>query len=200
MKLKKVGYCVVIVPLISIALIIIFRYKFFPTNDEIIAYLRDSKGYISNVEYTIINDKGEYKEEAIISYNNEHNTKISFQNDITKIYNDDGSIRVEDRGYEYSTSSKNDTIYSLAIINNILQENDDNNYFDLSIKDIYEETDEWGDKKYIVMNFDINEGNKHISTMDFYIEKKERIPVMIKIYDDNNAEKAKIVYKCFKYI
>lgn len=195
-KIKKKIVVLSVMPFISIILLLIFRYKFFPNNEEIIDSIKNSRGYVSDIEYRITNEKYSYTEEATINYTKGINTKIQFKNNLEKIYNEDGTITINYDGYEYSTKSNNDVIYSLAVVNRIINSDDEI----ANIESITEEKDEWGEREYLVLKYCITSDNRNISKVILYINKKDKAPIIAKLYDRDDKERASIVYKSFKYM
>ena len=57
---------------------------------------------------------------------------------------------------------------------------------------------EWSDNEYIKVNIDYPDGNKHIDKGEFYVDKKTKSPVLLKIFDDEGKERILISYKEFK--
>ena len=198
-KIKRKIVILSVIPLVAIVLIVIFRYEFFPSNEEILNSIKNSKGYVTDVEYTITNTKYKYTEEATINYTKGINTKIQFNNNIEKTYNEDGTMTINHNGYEYSTNSNNDIIYSLAIVNKIINSDDDPKAI-ANRESLTEEKDEWGEKEYLVLKYFMDSNNRNINSMILYIDKKDKVPVIAKLYDNENKERASIVYKSFKYI
>lgn len=197
-KVRKVIIILISIPVVSIVLILILRYKLFPSNEEIIRSIKNTNGYVTDVEYTIINAKNNYTEEATINYTKGINTRIQFKNNIEKNYNDDGTITINYNNYQYNTNYNNDIVYSLAIINKVMNSSDEDSVADL--KSITEERDEWGEKEYLVLKYCVNNTNRNVNNICLYINKKDKIPVVMKVYDYENRERAIIVYKSFKYI
>ena len=40
--------------------------------------------------------------------------------------------------------------------------------------------------------------NKHLNKAEFYVDKDKKVPVLLRILDDNNKERVVITYKDFK--
>ena len=49
-----------------------------------------------------------------------------------------------------------------------------------------------------IMYINITEKNKHLDKAEFYVDKKEKCPVLLKILDDTGKERILISYKDFK--
>ena len=95
-----------------------------------------------------------------------------------------------ENGKDYVVDKNIDEIYPLAFINNIL---------DKSVSGELETVDtEWSDNEYIKVNIDYPDGNKHIDKGEFYVDKKTKSPVLLKIFDDEGKERILISYKEFK--
>lgn len=189
-KITKKWWLLMAVPFISIMLVIIFRHEYDPTNEEILESVKNSKAYSSQVDYTIKNSRGEYKEETNIYYGKELGMRIEFGQERVKIYKD-GYISMNDNGDEYKVDGDLDKVYTLSFVSNLLTN---------EIKDIKEESEEWGDTKYLKVEISLPFKNNHMSSAKLYINKKDKCPIITKIYDINNDEKMTIVYKDFKYL
>lgn len=179
-----------LIPFLSIILIITFRHNYMPTNDEIIQYLKDCKAYSSDATYTIINTKGEYKENTKIHYGKDLGMRIEFGQDRVKIYKD-GFISMKQGDEEYELKEGFDTLYPLVFPSNLL------NY---EIKSIDEGEEEWGDIKYLSINIKIPSKNMHMVEAKIYVDKINKTPILTKIYDDSNKERVVIVYDNFNYL
>lgn len=187
---KWILLMVLLIPFLSIILIITFRHNYMPTNEEIIQYVRDCKAYTSKAEYTVINSKDEYKQETKLYYGKDIGMRIEFGQDRVKIYKD-GFISMKDGDEEYELNGGFDSLYPLAFPNNLL-----NN----EIKSIEEGAEEWGNRKYLIINVDIPSKNKHIVEAKLYIDKDDKSPILTKIYDSDNKETVTIVYDEFEYL
>lgn len=187
---KKWLLLILLIPFLSIILIITFRHSYMPTNDEILKYVRDCKAYTSDATYTIMNSKGEYKEETKIYYGKDKGMRIEFGQDRVKIYKD-GFISMKEGDEEYELKAGVDTLYPLAFPNNLL------NY---EIKSIEEGEEEWGDTKYLTITVQIPSKNMHIVEAKLYINKNDKSPILTKIYDGDNKERVIIMYKGFEFL
>lgn len=190
---KKIGLiAVVLVPFISFLAVIMFRYFYIPNNEEILEKMKNLNGYKANVSYTIINTQGKYEEETTQYYSKQYGTRVEFGQERVKIYKD-GSINIkENKGNdEYEMAADFDSFYTLAFLNNILKDN---------YTSIKEGQEEWGDIKYLEIDFNIDSKNNHIATGKVYIDKSKFAPIVLKIYDNKAEEKAIIKYKDFEIL
>ncbi|MDS0526213.1 hypothetical protein NNC19_11025 [Clostridium sp. SHJSY1] len=178
------------VPFISIILVVIFRHEYYPTNEEILEFIKNTKAYSSQVDYTIKNSRGEYNEETNIYYGKELGMRIEFGQERVKIYKD-GYISMNDNGEEYKIDEDLDKVYTLSFVSNLLSN---------EIKEVKEGSEEWGDTKYLEIEISLPFKNNHMSLAKLYINKKDKCPIVTKIYDINHNEKMTIVYKNFKYL
>lgn len=191
--IKKIGLVVVIlIPFISFLAVIMFRHFYIPNNQEILENMKQFNGYKANVSYTIINTQGKYEEETTQYYSREYGTRVEFGEERVKIYKD-GSINMKENNGsdQYEMAADFDSFYTLAFLNNILKDN----Y--ISIK---EGQEEWGDIKYLEIDFNIDSKNNHISKGKVYIDKAKFAPIVLKIYDNKGEEKAIIRYKDFQIL
>lgn len=186
-KSKKVLF-ILLVPFISIFLIIQFRHVYMPTNEEIVESLINTKDYCTRAEYIIKNSRGEHKEEIKMYYSKENGMKLEFGENRIKIYQN-GIINIQENEYKYEVNDDFDTLYPMGFVQNILS---------YEIEDIKENSEEWGEIKYIEINVNIPSKNKHISKAKVYINKEDKTPIVTKIYDDENNERVIIKYKEFE--
>lgn len=190
LNVSKMWLLFLAIPFVVMILVIIFRHGYYPTNEEIIDYVKNAEAYSSKVEYKIKNSKGEYTEDTKIYYCKEQGMRIEFGQDRVKIYKD-GFINMNDNGDEYELEGNFDEVYPLAFLNNLLL-ND--------VQNVTEASEEWGDIKYLELNVSLPFKNKHLTWAKLYINKLNNTPILAKIYDDNNDEKLTIVYKDFEYL
>lgn len=185
---KWILLLILLIPFISIILIVTFRHTYAPTNEEILEKIKDIDAYTVKAEYTIKNSKGEYKEETKMYYCKDVGMRIDFGQDRVKIYKD-GFISMKDNGDEYELKDNFDSVYPLSFYNLLLSN---------EIKEIKEETEDWGDKKYLEVSIDLPGSNEHISTAKLYILKDDRAPIVLKIFDKKDIERVSIAYSDFE--
>lgn len=199
MKLKKI-LCnkilivgiLVSVPILIILLITLCRYIIIPTNENIVNELKNTKCYSSKVEYTFINSRSQIKESTMQYYSIGKGSRIEFDDGYNrvKVYTG-GEIKIQgDKNEEYVLDKDIDVIYPLAFIENILS-----NPINGDIKEVKAD---WGNGVYLEINITFNSKNKHLNKAEFYIDKNKRIPILLKILDDNDKERILITYKDFK--
>lgn len=180
----------ILLPFISIILIIQFRHAVTPTNEDIIKKIKDENCYKTNAEYIIKNNRGEYSDNTKIFYKRKLGHRVEFESDIIKIYKNE-KINVFENNTSYEINNKMDILYPLGFIDNILNK---------KILDVKEGSEEWGDTKYLKITIDLESSNKHLSEAKVYINKKDKKPIVTKVYNDNGDETVVIVYKNFKYL
>ena len=180
----------ILLPFISIILIIQFRHAVTPTNEDIIKKIKDENCYKTNAEYIIKNNRGEYSDNTQIFYKRKLGHRVEFESDIIKIYKNE-KINVFENNTSYEINNKMDILYPLGFIDNILNK---------KILDVKEGSEEWGDTKYLKITIDLESSNKHLSEAKVYINKKDKKPIVTKVYNDNGDETVVIVYKNFKYL
>ncbi len=190
---KKITIGILIsVPIFIILFIILCRNIITPSNQDIINELKNTKCYSSTVEYVFKNSKTEFKESTMQYYSFEKGSRIEFKDGLegVKVYKGE-EIKVEGKEDEEYILDKNiDIIYPLAFIENILS-NPQNG-------EIKEVKDEWGEGIYLQVDIKYNSKNKHLSKAEFYVDKNTKLPVLLKILDENNKERVIITYKDFK--
>lgn len=186
-KKLKIG-SIIALPLLILGVIVFFRHGISPTNEEIIESVKNMKQYESIVEFTITNTRGSYVEKAKLHYSKNHDPVMEFGDNLVKTYKNDSIIMKYKDGKEYNLEKDTDSFYVLAIIKNL---------FDNPVTKIENETLEWGDLEYIKVNIDIISNNQHLDKAVLYINKNEKIPMLIKIFDVNGKERVKIEYREF---
>ncbi len=193
-KFKGLLWVWILIPICIVAFIIISRKAVIPSNEDIVKYLQTTKEYSSDVEYTFINSKGEYKENTIQYYNKDDGMRVEFKDEDgrVKIYTGSDILMIKKEGQDYTIDKNIDEIYPLAFIENILCRED---YICSHLEVI---KPEWSDNEYIKMTIDYPKGNRHIDKGEFYIDKKNKCPVLLRIFDDNDKERIIISYKNFK--
>lgn len=189
---KYVLFFLSFIPVIIILLVIMLRNIVSPSNQEIIDKVRNIQCYTSDVEYIFKNDRSEFREETIQYYSRDLGSRIEFKGgyEPVKVYKG-GEIKVEgSNDEEFILERDIDELYPLAFIENIL----DNPI----TEDIKEVKEEWGDGQYIEVCVGYNNKNKHLNKAKFYIDKNKRVPALLKIIDDADKERVRIIFKNFK--
>ena len=199
MNLKKIFFNKIIITsiLVSIPIFIIFlvvmcRHVVIPSNVDIINELRNTKYYSSKVEYVFKNSKSQFEESTMQYYSFDKGLRIEFKDGYegVKVYKGE-EIKVEgNQDEEYILDKDIDIIYPLAFIENILSNPQSG--------EIKEVKAEWGQGTYLQVDMKYNSKNKHLNKAEFYVDKDKRVPVLLKILDDNNKERVIITYKDFK--
>ena len=189
---KPIIICILIlIPILAIGLVIICRNLIIPSNEDIVNELRNTKCYSSKVHYTFKNSKSLFEENTIQYYSNNKGSRIEFLDGYkrVKVYKG-GEIKVEGNDHEdYILEKDIDRIYPLAFIQNILS--------NPQVGEIKEVKEEWGQGIYLKVDVDYNI-NKHLNKAEFYIDKNKRVPIVLKIFDDNDNERIVITYTDFK--
>lgn len=189
---KKIMYCcLLLIPFISILLVVMFRHTCVPTTEEILEDLKNSNNYNSILEYTITNPRGEYKQKANLNCCESEGIRIDFGSELTKIYKDDKIImKYHKKGEEYEVGRELDMVYPMAAMGEI---------FKNEIESVEEGQEEWGDLKYIKVDFKLAGNNKHLAKATLYIDKNNKTPILMKIYDDKGEERVRIDYREFSF-
>lgn len=194
MKKKIIIALVLAIPFISILFIILFRGVLMPSNEEIIESLKKINSYEAKVQYIIKNDKGEETEETRQWYSANKGVRVEFGEEVTKVYKDD-KIYVKDsiKGNEYELNKDMDIVHPLAFINNIFS-------YPIKSESISEGQEEWGDTIYIKADLELFLNNAYFDKATIFIDKKERVPIGIVVYDKDNNYVLKIIYEQFKEV
>lgn len=192
MKKKLLLGLLVSIPIILIVLVIIFRVTAEPTNEEIIESLKGIKAYKTEVEFIVKNSRDEERQDTIQYYKKDIGGRIDFGTDRTKIYKD-GSILVKDNiaNKEYTMEESMDELYSLSFVDKLLSYPIDN-------EGINEGQEEWGDTEYIVFTSELFIKNDSLNKIKIFIDKQEKAPIGAIIYDKDNKDRVRIVYRNFE--
>ena len=182
----------VFIPIFVILLIILCRDAITPSNQDIINELKNTKCYSSKVEYVFKNSKSQFEESTMQYYSFNKGSRIEFKDgyERVKVYKGE-EIKVEGNAdEEYILDKDIDIIHPLAFIENVLSNPQDG--------EIKEVKAEWGEGIYLQVDINYNSENKHLNKAEFYIDKDKKVPVLLRILDDNNKERVVISYKDFK--
>lgn len=192
MKKKLLLGLLVSIPIILIVLVIIFRVTAEPTNEEIIESLKGIKAYKTEVEFIVKNSRDEERQDTIQYYKKDIGGRIDFGTDRTKIYKD-GSILVKDNiaNKEYTMEESMDELYSLSFVDKLLSYPIDN-------EGINEGQEDWGDTEYIVFTSELFIKNDSLNKIKIFIDKQEKAPIGAIIYDKDNKDRVRIVYRNFE--
>lgn len=192
MKKKLLLGLLVSIPIILIILVILFRVTAEPTNEEIIESLKGIKAYKTEVEFIVKNSRDEERQDTIQYYKKDIGGRIDFGTDRTKIYKND-SILVKDNiaNKEYEMEEGMDELYSLSFLNNLLSYPIDN-------EGINEGQEDWGDTEYIVFTSELFLKNDNLNKIKIFIDKQEKTPIGAIIYDKDNKDRVRIVYRNFE--
>ena len=194
MKKKIIIAVLLCIPFISILLVVVFRGVMLPTNEEIIKSLKEINCYETTVEYIVKNSRGEEREETVQYYSKDKGVRVEFADEIIKTYKSDG-IHVVDNisSSEYVIDNSMDILHQLAFMNKIL------NY--PVIKDsLKENQEEWGDTVYIQLDFELFLDNIHLDKARMFIDKEDKTPIGIIVYDKEGNDTVRIIYKEFKKV
>ncbi|MDU5109049.1 MAG: germination lipoprotein GerS-related protein [Clostridium sp.] len=192
MKRKLLLGFLVSIPVILISIVIILRLTAQPTNEELIERLKGIKAYTTDVEFVIMNSRDEERQETKQYYIKDTGGRIDFGEERTKIYKDD-KILVKDNisNKEFFIEEEMDDLYSLSFLNNLLS-------YPIDSEGIKEGQEEWGDTEYIEFTSELFLNNYNLNKAKVFIDKNERVPIGVIIYDRNNKDRVRIVYKDFE--
>lgn len=192
MKKKLLLIFLVSIPIILITLVVLFRMTAEPTNEEIIKSLKDIKAYKTEVEFLIKNSRDEERQNSIQYYKKYVGGKIDFGEDRTKIYKDN-MVLVKDNvaNKEYIIENNMNDLYSISFLNKLL-------YYPINNEGLQEGQEEWGDTEYIVFTSELFLKNDNLDKVKVFIDKQNKIPIGAIIYDKNNKDRVRIVYRNFE--
>lgn len=192
MKRKLLLGFLVSIPVILISIVIILRLTAQPTNEELIERLKGIKAYTTNVEFVIINSRDEERQETKQYYIKDTGGRIDFGEERTKIYKGD-RILVKDNisNKEFYMKEEMDDLYSLSFLNNLLS-------YPIDSEGIKEGQEEWGDTEYIEFTSELFLNNYNLNKAKVFIDKNEGVPIGVIIFDRNNNDRVRIVYRNFE--
>lgn len=194
MKKKIIIAVLLCIPFISILLVVLFRGIILPTNEEIVKSLKEINCYEASIEYIVKNSRGEEREETTQYYSKDKGVRVEFGEDIIKTYKADG-IHVVDNisNSEYTVDNSMDILHQLAFMNKILS-------FPVKTDSLKVDQEEWGDTVYIQLDVELFLDNYHLDKARVFIDKKNKTPIGIIVYDKEGNDTVRIVYKEFKKV
>lgn len=194
MKKKIIIAVLLCIPFISILLVIVFRGIILPTNEEIIKSLKEINCYETKVEYIVKNSRGEEREETVQYYSKDKGVRVEFGEDIVKTYKDD-SIHVINNisNGDYFIDKSLDILHPLAFMNKLLS-------FPVKTDSLKQGQEEWGDTVYIQLDLELFLDNEHLNIARLFVDKKEKTPIGIIVYDKDGEDTLRIVFKDFKKV
>lgn len=194
MKKKLLTGIMIAIPVILIAIVIMFRAFVSPSNEEIIQSLKDTQCYKSKVEFTFINDRGEEKEDTELYFDKNRGCKIVFPDNTEKIFKDGKIIsKNKSTNKEYTLDENLHDLHSIAILNELLS-------YPINQDSIKEGQEEWGEKIYLYFTIELFDNNKHVNTGKVYIDKENKVPIGVVIFNKEGKATVKIVYNQFEVL
>ena len=192
MKKKILTILLVLLPLISIILVVVYRLTAEPSNIEVIDSLKNIQMYKADVEYIIKNSRGVERETTTHYYSTQYGRRIDFGEDRSKVYLDD-KIIVKDNISEktYEVEEEVDVFHSIAFLDILLSSPITSNEIKLG-------KEEWGETEYIQIDCDLFLSNDHLDSVKIFIDKNNKTPIGAIVYDKEGIEKVRIVYKNFE--
>ncbi len=194
MKKKIIIALLLLIPFISIIFVILFRGVIMPSNEEIISSLKDINAYKCEVEYITKNSKGIEKEVTSQYYSKEKGVRVEYGDDLVKIYKQD-NICVKDKknNSEINLNKEMDIVHTLAFMNTIFS-------YPIKADSIAEGQEEWGDVVYIQADVELYLNNIYLNKARIFINKADKTPIGIVVYDDQGNDTMRIVYKNFEKV
>ena len=68
------------------------------------------------------------------------------------------------------------------------------------VLNISEDSEEWGEIEYINIEMLLKGNNENINKANLYIDKKNKVPIMIRVFDRNNKLRIVIKFEEFQYL
>lgn len=191
-KKKNILLCVLLVTCIICVCGILIYKKDIDSNksENILNKLSNIDSYSTKITYVVKNSRGEFKEEGLIEFNGDNETKITLENRV-EIFKD-GKIYIEytDENKSYSVSEDFDNFYQFIFINYLSKFlNEENN-----VACSYETIE---NKEYLVIDYLLLSGNQNFYKEKLYIDIADKKPFKAIVYDKNDAERLNISYSEF---
>ena len=191
-KKKNILLCILLaIGMMGVCGVLIYKQNVELNRPEnILDKLSNIDSYSTKVTYIVKNSRAEFKEEGLIEFNGDNETKITLENRM-EIFKD-GKIYMKyiDENKNYSVSEDFDNFYQFMFINYLsrfLNEENNVTYSYETIENI----------EYLVIDYLLLSGNKNFYKEKLYIDIKNKKPFKAIIYDKNNAEKLNIGYSEF---
>lgn len=191
-KKKNILLCILLViGMMGVCGVLIYKQNVELNRPEnILDKLSNIDSYSTKVTYIVKNSRAEFKEEGLIEFNGDNETKITLENRM-EIFKD-GKIYMKyiDENKNYSVSEDFDNFYQFMFINYLsrfLNEENNVTYSYETIENI----------EYLVIDYLLLSGNQNFYKEKLYIDIKNKKPFKAIIYDKNNAEKLNIGYSEF---
>ena len=191
-KKKNILLCILLaIGMMGVCGVLIYKQNVELNRPEnILDKLSNIDSYSTKVTYIVKNSRAEFKEEGLIEFNGDNETKITLENRM-EIFKD-GKIYMKyiDENKIYSVSEDFDNFYQFMFINYLsrfLNEENNVTYSYETIENI----------EYLVIDYLLLSGNQNFYKEKLYIDIKNKKPFKAIIYDKNNAEKLNIGYSEF---
>lgn len=191
-KKKNILLCILLtIGMMGVCGVLIYKQNMELNRPEnILDKLSNIDSYSTKVTYIVKNSRAEFKEEGLIEFNGDNETKITLENRM-EIFKD-GKIYMKyiDENKNYSVSEDFDNFYQFMFINYLsrfLNEENNVTYSYETIENI----------EYLVIDYLLLSGNQNFYKEKLYIDIKNKKPFKAIIYDKNNAEKLNIGYSEF---
>ena len=191
-KKKNILLCILLtIGMMGVCGVLIYKQNVELNRPEnILDKLSNIDSYSTKVTYIVKNSRAEFKEEGLIEFNGDNETKITLENRM-EIFKD-GKIYMKyiDENKNYSVSEDFDNFYQFMFINYLsrfLNEENTVTYSYETIENI----------EYLVIDYLLLSGNQNFYKEKLYIDIKNKKPFKAIIYDKNNAEKLNIGYSEF---
>ena len=191
-KKKNILLCILLtIGMMGVCGVLIYKQNVELNRPEnILDKLSNIDSYSTKVTYIVKNSRAEFKEEGLIEFNGDNETKITLETrmeifKVGKIY-----MKYIDENKNYSVSEDFDNFYQFMFINYLsrfLNEENNVTYSYETIENI----------EYLVIDYLLLSGNQNFYKEKLYIDIKNKKPFKAIIYDKNNAEKLNIGYSEF---
>ena len=92
---------------------------------------------------------------------------------------------------EYIIEQAMNDVYSISFLNKLLS-------YPINNEGLQEGQEEWGDTEYIFFTSELFLKNDNLDKVKIFIDKQKKIPIGAIIYDKNNKDRVRIVYRNFE--
>ncbi len=191
-KKKNILLCILLtIGMMGVCGVLIYKQNVELNRPEnILDKLSNIDSYSTKVTYIVKNSRAEFKEEGLIEFNGDNETKITLENRMEIFKDDKIYMKYIDENKNYSVSEDFDNFYQFMFINYLsrfLNEENNVTYSYETIENI----------EYLVIDYLLLSGNQNFYKEKLYIDIKNKKPFKAIIYDKNNAEKLNIGYSEF---
>lgn len=194
MKKYRIPLIILLVVVSIFGALAIYQKIFKQTPENILDKFKSIKCYSCDVEYLIINSRGEVKQKAnLTSTNSGKEIVLNFEDGRSQVYkNNEIIISNKLTNEKFTVKNTFDKMYKLAFVENIRENillNGEN------MKKSYTEGNNMG---FMQVEYNLFDNNKELNKCKMFINSDSKILTKLIIYDDANKERVIVTYSNFK--